>query len=95
MIIETCPKCGQDLQNVQICTMPLIRRKECHNCGWAWESTLDQTSRVPFGEPNIEGEKEQILKNFTILLTDSAGKIKDLVTIIDELVDVWDKMGCP
>ena len=33
IVIETCPKCGHDLQNTVICTYPPIPRKVCWNCG--------------------------------------------------------------
>ena len=103
MIIETCPKCGHDLMNIQIDVMPPIRRKECTNCGWSWESEPGKIIRVPFGEPKhldiyirrLQDEKTRIPQNFKISLTDDTGKIKDLVTIIGELADVWDKMGWP
>lgn len=36
IIIETCPKCGHDLQDEVICTYPPIPRKVCWNCGWNW-----------------------------------------------------------
>ena len=51
MIIETCPKCGHDLLGVQIDIMPPIHRKECHNCGWSWESMSEPITRIPFEEP--------------------------------------------
>lgn len=50
MIIETCPKCGNDLLESVICTMPPISRKECSCCGWSWESGPETVLRVPFKE---------------------------------------------
>lgn len=49
IIIETCPKCGHDLQNLMIATYPPIPRKECWNCGWSWEGEREEVVRVPFG----------------------------------------------
>jgi hypothetical protein len=46
VIIETCPKCGHDLQDLVICTYPPIPRKECHNCGWSWEGEREEVVRV-------------------------------------------------
>lgn len=49
IIIETCPNCGHDLQDLVICTYPPIPRKECHNCGWSWEGEREEVIRRPFG----------------------------------------------
>lgn len=49
IIIETCPKCGHDLQNTVICTYPPIPRKVCWNCGWSWTGEPEKITRVPFG----------------------------------------------
>lgn len=37
ILIETCPKCGAELQNIVITTFPPIPQKKCFNCGWRWE----------------------------------------------------------
>lgn len=50
-IVEVCPKCGHDLIETVICTMPPIPRKECPKCGWSWEGKQDKVERVPFSEP--------------------------------------------
>ena len=49
IIIETCPKCGHDLQDEVICTYPPIPRKVCWNCGWSWTGKPEKIKRVPFG----------------------------------------------
>lgn len=49
IIIETCPKCGHDLQDEVICTYPPIPRKVCWNCGWNWTGEPEKITRVPFG----------------------------------------------
>ena len=49
IIIETCPKCGHDLQDEVICTYPPIPRKVCWNCGWSWTGETEKITRVPFG----------------------------------------------
>lgn len=54
IIIETCPKCGHDLQNLMIATYPPIPRKECWNCGWSWEGEQEEVVRVPFGGNSLE-----------------------------------------
>ena len=49
IIIETCPKCGHDLQDEVICTYPPIPRKVCWNCGWSKTGEPEKITRVPFG----------------------------------------------
>lgn len=48
IIIETCPKCGNDLRDEVICTYPPIPRKVCWNCGWNWTGEPEKITRVPF-----------------------------------------------
>lgn len=37
MIIETCPKCGNDLVNMILdYYYPPITKKYCPYCGWSW-----------------------------------------------------------
>ena len=49
IVIETCPKCGNDLRDEAICTYPPIPRKVCWNCGWSWTGEREKIKRVPFG----------------------------------------------
>lgn len=49
IVIETCPKCGNDLRDEVICTYPPIPRKVCWNCGWSWTGKSEKITRVPFG----------------------------------------------
>ena len=49
IVIETCPKCGNDLRDEMICTYPPIPRKVCCNCGWSWTGEPEKITRVPFG----------------------------------------------
>lgn len=49
IVIETCPKCGNDLRDEVICTYPPISRKVCWNCGWSWTGEREKIKRVPFG----------------------------------------------
>jgi hypothetical protein len=48
MIIETCPECGHDLQNLMLTTYPPIPQKQCFNCGWTWTGKQEEVIRVPF-----------------------------------------------
>lgn len=49
IVVETCPKCGNDLRDEVICTYPPIPRKVCWNCGWSWTGKPEKITRVPFG----------------------------------------------
>ena len=64
IIIETCPKCGHDLQNLMIATYPPIPRKECWNCGWSWEGEQEEVVRVPFGGNNPNITKQPSLNDY-------------------------------
>ena len=57
MIIETCPKCGHDLQHFTITTYPPIPAWYCPNCKWRYEKR-ENIVRVPFREPPTEPPKE-------------------------------------
>ncbi len=48
IIIETCPKCGHDLNSIVIATNPPIPQKRCPSCGWFWEGEPEQVIHVPF-----------------------------------------------
>lgn len=48
IVVEICPKCGHDLQDVVICTYPPIPRKVCWNCGWSWTGKPEKIVRVSF-----------------------------------------------
>lgn len=62
IIIETCPKCGHDLQDLMLASNPPIHKKECFNCGWSWTGKSEQVVRVPFG-----GNTWNELENYTLL----------------------------
>lgn len=61
IVIETCPKCGHELQNIRIMTYPSIPRKECYHCGWIWEGQPEEIVYKTFKE---EEENEHcVLEN--------------------------------
>ena len=64
IIIETCPKCGHDLQDEVICTYPPIPRKVCWNCGWNWTGEPEKITRVPFS-----GNTDTLINNDSIPLS--------------------------
>ncbi len=64
IIIETCPKCGHDLQNLMIATYPPIPRKECWHCGWSWEGEREEVVRVPFDGNNPNITKQPSLNDY-------------------------------
>ena len=49
IIIETCPVCGHDLQDLILTTYPPIPKKLCPSCGWSWTGEREEVIRVPFG----------------------------------------------
>lgn len=55
IMIETCPKCGHNLQNTVICTYPPIPRKVCWNCGWSWTGKPEKIVRVSFDGDSMTG----------------------------------------
>ncbi len=52
-IIETCPKCGHDIDDYVLAIGRVRHVKECPNCGLSWERILnnEEVKRVPF-DPN-------------------------------------------
>ena len=54
IIIETCPVCGHDLQDLVLTTYPPIPKKMCFNCGWSWTGKREEVVRLPFGGGNFE-----------------------------------------
>lgn len=50
IIIETCPKCGHDLEDLTLATYPSIPAKRCRRCGWYWEGEQEKLIRAPFDE---------------------------------------------
>lgn len=56
-IVEICPKCGADIEDLMIATYPPIPAKRCTKCDWRWEGEREEVVRVPFKEPN---KKEEI-----------------------------------
>lgn len=54
IIIETCPKCGHDLEHLVLTCNPPIPQKYCPACGWSWTGKREEVVRVPFKEENID-----------------------------------------
>ena len=54
MIIQTCPKCGHDLQHFEYMVFPPIFVWFCPNCKWKYEKS-ENVVCVPFREPPKEG----------------------------------------
>lgn len=57
-IIEVCPKCGHDLNDLVLTTYPPIPQKECFNCGWSWTGKREEVVRVPFGDNSLIGKAD-------------------------------------
>ena len=61
IIIETCPKCGHDLQDLILTTNPPIPQKKCFSCGWEWTGEPEQVIRRPFGGNSFYPDDNNIL----------------------------------
>ena len=48
LIIETCPKCGAELESLTIFTYPPIPAKRCTKCDFYWEGEQEKIVRIPF-----------------------------------------------
>ena len=71
IVIETCPKCGNDLRDEVICTYPPIPRKVCWNCGWSWTGEREKIKRVPFGgNTNTFTDKDNTSISWNVCSTD-------------------------
>lgn len=53
IIIETCPECGHDLQDLVLTCNPPKHGKICMNCGWTYHGDSDDNDvvRIPFSPP--------------------------------------------
>lgn len=55
IVIETCPKCGHDLIDINLTSYPPQEGKMCSHCGWTWHGKREEEPggrvvRVPFQE---------------------------------------------
>ena len=76
-IIYTCPKCGNDLVDVCLCSNPARNAMYCLNCGFMAEPEIEETVRIPYGgnyqlTRDIEKSKfDQSDGTFLLLETDT------------------------
>lgn len=56
IIIETCPKCGHDLMDIELATFPPIPQKRCWKCGWTWTGKPEEVVRKPFDVEEYDAE---------------------------------------
>lgn len=54
MVIETCPMCGHDLEQMMLACYPQIPKKYCPYCGWSWTGRPEEVVRIPFGEGSYD-----------------------------------------
>ena len=47
MIIYTCPKCGEDLQEMVLNSYPPMHKTYCSSCGWD-SSEQEEIIRIPY-----------------------------------------------
>ena len=50
-IIYTCPKCGNDLHEICLASLPPQYKMECWSCGWSEmkKSEPVEVVRIPYG----------------------------------------------
>lgn len=65
IIIETCPKCGHDLQDLVLASYPPIPQKKCFGCGWEWTGQPEQIMRVPFGGNSFDPDNKYMIHGNT------------------------------
>lgn len=63
ILVETCPKCGADLMDIELASYPPIPQKRCTICGWSWTGKAEKIVRRPFYE-NAEVEDCKKRSNF-------------------------------
>lgn len=84
VVIETCPKCGGDLLDYVLTSLPPIPCKRCMRCGWDWQGNREDIVRVPFN-----GSEEVYDGHY-----DTAGNYKYIGVVTGEHVinqgGVWD-----
>ena len=64
-IVQTCPKCGADLEHIVLTTYPPIPAWRCPKCGWQYEQVV-KIERIPFEPPK---EKKMTNKELMVTLT--------------------------
>lgn len=81
MIIETCPKCGYDLVNINLASIPPIPKKECWSCGWSWIGEPEEVVRVPFGGNSLEMARDNSYLNDFLKMGYSEEESKTLANL--------------
>ena len=56
IVVETCPKCGGDLDVLTLTSNPPIPARRCRRCGWYWQGKMETPVRLPFHPVDKEGE---------------------------------------
>lgn len=59
-IVQTCPKCGADLEHIVYTTYPPIPAWRCPKCGWQYEQQV-KIERVPW----IYADIDTIIDNYS------------------------------
>ena len=62
-IIQTCPKCGSDLQDIVLTCYPPKHQKQCMKCGWQYTFASDNyVVRVPFEQPERDNIERTVIE---------------------------------
>ena len=58
IVVETCPKCGGDLETLVVTTYPPIPKKMCMRCGWCWTGKPEEIVRIPLKDQEVNDETQ-------------------------------------
>lgn len=64
IVIETCPKCGGDLDILSLTMNPPIPARRCKKCGWYWQGKMEMPVRVPFRAEEVYAQGYDTAGNY-------------------------------
>ena len=96
IIIETCPVCGHDLQDLVLTTYPPIPQKKCFSCGWSCTGEREEIIRVPFGGNSFVPDTTNYLNtniDDTVAIINGE-KYLNNVSFEDSVIYNFDQLAC-